>query len=94
MIWGILLNVLLTIVEPIAALLGTFFNITGTDIILDKVSDYLDLVLVNGVNLLYPFLDFTFIGNLLKMIIIIETGIYTYKILIWTLKKIPIIGIE
>lgn len=94
MIWGILLNVLLTIVEPIAALLGTFFNITGTDIILDKVSDYLDLVLVNGVNLLYPFLDFTFIGNLLKMVIIIETGIYTYKILIWTLKKIPIIGIE
>lgn len=94
MIWGILLNVLLTIVEPIAALLGTFFNITGTDIILNKVSDYLDLVLVNGVNLLYPFLDFTFIGNLLKMVIIIETGIYTYKILIWTLKKIPIIGIE
>lgn len=94
MIWGILLNVLLTIVEPIAALLGTFFNITGTDIILDKVSDYLDIVLVNGVNLLYPFLDFTFIGNLLKMVIIIETGIYTYKILIWTLKKIPIIGIE
>ena len=94
MIWGILLNVLLTIVEPIAALLGTFFNITGTDIILDKESDDLDLVLVNGVNLLYPFLDFTFIGNLLKMVIIIETGIYTYKILIWTLKKIPIIGIE
>ena len=94
MIWGLLMNVLLTIVEPIAAILGQFFQITGIENLLeDYIEPYLNLIIVEGTKLLYPFVDFQLISDLLKIVVIIEAGMHTYKIIMWALKKIPFASI-
>lgn len=58
--------------------------------IVATVVDYLS----TGVALLGTYVDMGYLLSLFGIIIIIDVNLLTYRILMWILKKIPVLGIQ
>lgn len=61
---------------------------------MDKVKPFIDMIFTNGMQLIWLVLDLEYTKWLLGIVLTIEVGLITYKVVMWVLKKIPVLGIE
>lgn len=82
---------------PIALLIGKIFDGLGLDemgIILTKIEAMLNIIIENGIKLTALIIDLNYVRFLIEIVITIEIAQMIYKIFIWILMKIPILGVE
>lgn len=63
----------------------------------DGVRDVLSATveyIATGISILSNFCDINYLLVLFGVIVAVELGMYVYKIILWVLKKIPMVGIE
>lgn len=58
------------------------------------IADYIEMVLQNGVGLVLFFIPKSTITTSLNIILLIEASITIYYLVMWILKKIPMVGIN
>ena len=64
------------------------------DTILIKIENMLEIIIENGIKLAALVVDLNYVQFLIGIVITIETAQIIYKILMWILRKIPILAIE
>lgn len=64
------------------------------DAILIKIENMLEIIIENGIKLTALVIDLNYVRFLIGIVITIETAQIIYKILMWVLRKIPILAIE
>ncbi|MDM8126228.1 hypothetical protein [Mediterraneibacter glycyrrhizinilyticus] len=61
---------------------------------MDKITPFMDMIFTNGVKLIWLVLDLEYVRTLLLIIIGIQAAMFGYKVVMWVIKKIPIINIK
>ncbi len=64
------------------------------DTILIKIENMLEIIIENGIKLAALVVDLNYVQFLIGIVITIETAQIIYKILMWILRKIPILAIK
>lgn len=88
MILKLLFNLVIGLINLIPFELPYFPD--GITTVLDTMETYL----LSGVGLLKAFTDWSYLITLFKLVITMELVFYGYKLVLWILKKIPMLGIE
>lgn len=94
MVWALILELLIIIISPIFTLLGQAFALTGFDRVMTEVKPFIDMIFQFGSQILWLILDLDFTKYLLGLVLAIETGVEIYKIILWIIKKIPVINLK
>lgn len=94
MIITIILELLVIIISPFFTIIGSIFKLTGISAVMDGIQPFIDTIFKFGTQLMWLLLDLEFTKYLLGIVLVIETGIQLYKIVMWIIKKIPFLGIQ
>lgn len=61
---------------------------------MDKIKPFMDMIFTNGVQLIWLVLDLEYVRTLILIIIGIQAAMFGYRVVMWVIKKIPIINIK
>ena len=63
----------------------------------DQVHNFLNSAMVYleiGVGILSNYVDITYLGILVGVVLSVDAGLLIYKLVMWIIRKIPMLGIE
>lgn len=89
-----IINALLSLLHSVLSILTSFISIPSLpDDIKSFISKALEFML-SGLNILGNYFDLNYLLMLFGIVIAVEAGILIYKIVMWVIKKIPMLGID
>ena len=63
----------------------------------DEVHSFLNSALVyleNGISILSNYVDLSYLSILIGIVLAVDAGLLIYKLVMWIIRKIPMLGIE
>lgn len=89
------------IIEALMQVVFVLFELLTTPISIpalpEQVHDFLNSAmgyLQTGIGILRNYVDLSYLGILIGVVLAVDAGLLIYKLVMWIIRKIPMLGIE
>lgn len=89
-----IIKLIIDLIYSAFSVLTSPMNIPGMpDQVIEFLAQAIDYIGV-GINLLSHFVDIKYLLVLFGVVILVDSGFFIYKVVMWVLRKIPMVGIS